>query len=128
MFTKRKLDIDAQKAQVGQTVVGLNLFPKAHIYKEYYDMTDAEVESTLQAIEDESSAATEEQMQGMDNNMQQGAGGGEAPPLPGAEGTGRSNEEKINRLRKFLLSENLDTSKLRVLKRIYNKTEEKNNV
>ena len=128
MFTKRKLDIDAQKAQVVQTVVGLNLFPKSHIYKEYYDMTDAEVESTLQAIEDESSAATEEQMQGMDNNMQQGAGGGEAPPLPGAEGTGRSNEEKINRLRKFLLSENLDTSKLRVLKRIYNKTEGKNNV
>jgi len=122
MFTKRKLDIDAQKAQVVQTVVGLNLFPKSTIYKEYYDMTDAEIETTLQAIEDESAAASEEQMQAMNNNMQQGAGGGEPPPLP------EQKEEKINRLRKFLLSENLDTSKLRVLKRIYTKLEGNTNV
>jgi len=127
MFTKRKLDIDLQKAQVVQAVVGLNLFPKSHIYKEYYDMTPAQVETTLQAIEDESAAATEEQMEAQRNNSQ-GVGGGEPPPLPGGEGTGRSNEEKINRLRKFLLSENLDTRKVRVLKRIYTKIEEKNNV
>ena len=122
MFTKRKLDIDTQKAQVVQAVVGLNLFPKSYIYKEYYDMTDAEIETVLQTIEDESAAATEEQMQAMDNNMQQGAGGGEPPPLP------EQKEEKINRLRKFLLSENLDTSKVRILKRIYNKIKEENNV
>jgi len=121
MFTKRKLDIDIQRAQVVQSVIGLNLFPKAHIYKEYYNMTDAEIETTMQTIEDESAAQTEEQMEAQRNNAE-GVGGGEPPPLPG------TNEEKINRLRKVMLAENLDTTKVRVLKRIYEKIEDTNNV
>ncbi len=118
MFTKRKLDIDTQKAQVVQSVIGLNLFPKSQIYKEYYDMSDAEIEKTMQAIEDETAAASEEQMQAMDNNMQKGAGMGESPPIP------EGKEEKMDRVRNLLLSESLNTSKLRILKRINEKLEE----
>ena len=122
MFTKRKLDIDAQKAQVVQAVVGLNLFPKSHIYKEYYNMTDAEIETIMQEIEDEGAAASEEQMAAQQDNLQNGAGGGEPPPLPEAK------EEKISRLRKIILSENLDTSKVRILKRIFKTVEESKDV
>jgi len=128
MYTKRKLDIDAQKATVVQQVVGLNLFPKSHIYKEYYNMTDAEIETTLQAIEDESAAMSEEQMAAQQDNMQQGPVGAEPPPLPGGEGTVPANEEKIKRLRKFILTENLDNSKVRILKRIYTNSEERTDV
>jgi len=122
MFTKRKLDIDAQKAGVVQQVVGLNLFPKSQIYKEYYHMSDAEIETTLQAIEDESAAVGEEQLAAQQDNLQNGAGGGEPPPLP------ESKDKKISRLRKIMLTENLDSSKVRILKRIYTNLKESTDV
>lgn len=118
MFTKRKLDIDAQKAQVVQQVVGLNLFPKSYIYKEYYNMTDAEIETVLKDIDDESAGMEEEQMQAQGDNLKPEGG---TPPIP------ESKDQKINRLRKIMLTENLDSSKVRILKRIYNDLEETTN-
>jgi len=50
MFTKRKLDIDEQKARVVQAVKGLQLFPDDTIYKEYYNMSDEEIEKTKEDI------------------------------------------------------------------------------
>ena len=47
VFTKRKMEIDEQKARVVQAVMGLDLFPKQTIYKEFYDMTDQEIEHTM---------------------------------------------------------------------------------
>jgi hypothetical protein len=43
MSEKRKLDLDEQKTRVIQAIQGLGLFSTKEIYKEYYDMTDAEV-------------------------------------------------------------------------------------
>ena len=61
VFTKRKMEIDEQKARVVQAVVGTGLFPKSTIYKEFYDMTDQEIQHTLDELkkEQEEAAATE---------------------------------------------------------------------
>ena len=44
VFIKRKLEIDEAKARVVQAVVGTGLFPMSHIYKEFYNLTDTEIE------------------------------------------------------------------------------------
>jgi len=75
-FTKRKMEIDEQKARVVQAVIGLGIFPTSTIYKEFYDMTDQEIEHTKEELEKEQEEAAEKeqeaaaQQQGMD---QQGA-------------------------------------------------------
>lgn len=51
MSTKRKLDLDEQKARVIQSVIQLGLFSRKEIYREYYDMTEEEVERMEQEIE-----------------------------------------------------------------------------
>ena len=62
VFTKRKMEIDEQKARVVQAVVGLGIFPKSTIYKEFYDMTDQEIQHTMDELtkEQEEAAATEQ--------------------------------------------------------------------
>tara|TARA_R110000824_G_scaffold182158_3_gene363026 strand:- start:606 stop:2483 length:1878 start_codon:yes stop_codon:yes gene_type:complete len=61
VFTKRKLEIDNSKAAVVQAVVATGLFPKSTIYKEFYDMTDQEIQHTLEELaqEKEEDAAKE---------------------------------------------------------------------
>tara|TARA_R110000824_G_scaffold136818_1_gene300623 strand:+ start:3249 stop:5144 length:1896 start_codon:yes stop_codon:yes gene_type:complete len=62
VFTKRKMEIDEQKARVVQAVLGLDLFPKETIYKEFYDMTDQEIQHTMDLKKKEKEdAAAEEQ-------------------------------------------------------------------
>ena len=62
VFTKRKMEIDEQKARVVQAVLGLDLFPKETIYKEFYDMTDQEIQHTMDLKKQEKAdAAAEEQ-------------------------------------------------------------------
>ena len=51
MYTKRRLDVDGQKAQVVQQVLGLQLFSKNYIYKEYYDMSDHEIKDMKNELE-----------------------------------------------------------------------------
>jgi hypothetical protein len=51
MSAKRKLDIDEQKTRVIQAVQGLGLFSKDEIYREYYDMTDSEIEKIKKELE-----------------------------------------------------------------------------
>jgi len=58
VFTKRKMEIDEQKARVVQAVVGLGIFPRSTIYKEFYDMTDQEISH----LEDEIKKEKEEEM------------------------------------------------------------------
>ena len=53
VFTKRKMEIDEQKSRVIQAVMGLGLFPKSTIYKEFYDMTDQQIEETMSELEKE---------------------------------------------------------------------------
>jgi hypothetical protein len=64
-FTKRKMEIDEQKARVVQAVVQTQLFPKSTIYKEFYDMTDQQIQHTLDELkkEQEEMAQNETAMQ-----------------------------------------------------------------
>jgi len=103
MFTKRKLDLDEQKARVVQAVLGLGLIPKKQIYKEYYDMSDDEIEEFEKLLEDE----MEKQMQQEQEAMMAGgglppAGGDPMPPMGGEmagpgpmEAGGQESDENI---------------------------------
>jgi len=53
VFIKRKLEIDEAKGRVVQAVVGTGLFPTSYIYKQYYDMTDTEIEILKRDLEKE---------------------------------------------------------------------------
>jgi len=69
-FTKRKMEIDEQKARVVQAVVATGLFPKSTIYKEFYDMTDQEIQHTLEELKKE-----QEEMQEQEQAQAAAAGG-----------------------------------------------------
>ena len=62
-FTKRKMEIDEQKARVVQAVVGLGIFPKSTIYKEFYDMTDEEIEHLQTELEKEQDEQAQKEME-----------------------------------------------------------------
>jgi hypothetical protein len=61
MFTKRRLDVDEQKTRVVQAVKGLMLFPDSYIYKEYFELTDREIESIKKELESQKQTQMEEQ-------------------------------------------------------------------
>ena len=60
-FTKRKMEIDEQKARVVQAVVGLGIFPKSTIYKEFYDMTDEQIKQLQNELDEEKQKEAQEQ-------------------------------------------------------------------
>jgi len=92
MYIKRRLDVDEQKARVVQAVLGLQLFPRSMIYKDYYNLNDIEVEQIEKELEQDMEKQMEQQQQQM---MAQGMGapmgggmpppGGGAMPPPGGE-------------------------------------------
>jgi hypothetical protein len=51
MALKRQLDTDEQKARVVQAVKGLMIFPMEKIYKDYYQMSDSEIEKMKEGLE-----------------------------------------------------------------------------
>ena len=78
MFEKRRLEVDEQKVRIVQAVKGLMLFDDEYLYKEYFNMTDAQVEDMKERVKKQQ----EEQAQ-----MQPGAEGPGGPMLPpGPEG------------------------------------------
>ena len=76
MALKRMLDTDEQKARVVQAVKGLGIFPMEKIYKDYYQMSDAEIKEAKEGIKKDQ----EELGMGQDPAM----AGGAPPPPPGA--------------------------------------------
>lgn len=76
MAIKRMLDTDEQKTRVVQAVKGLGIFPVKKIYKDYYQLSDNEI----QEIE---SGLKEDQNNPVFAQMQSGMPGG-APPAPAA--------------------------------------------
>ena len=149
MFTKRKLDLNLQKATVVGAVQALGLFPKEYIYKEFYGLSDEIIEEYKTEVDEEMESQQQAAMAqpGMAGMAPPAAPMGGAPipqpPPPGAEGaentpptannpttpqktesTELNNLEKVS---KVLLSEHLDTHKLRVINKLINK-EERNNV
>ena len=61
VFVKRKLEIDEAKARVVQAVVATGLFPTSHIYKEFYDMTETEIELLKEELEKEQEEVAEKE-------------------------------------------------------------------
>ena len=51
MVLKRMLDTDEQKARVVQAVKGLGIFPMDKIYRQYYQMSDNEIEEAKKGLE-----------------------------------------------------------------------------
>ena len=78
MSEKRKLDIDEQKTRVIQAVQGLGLLSKKQIYREYFDMTDEEVERMLDEIDEE----RDKEMQREQERVATGLGAQEGQPAP----------------------------------------------
>lgn len=92
MFTKRKLDIDEQKARVVQAVKGLQLISNETIYKEYYDYNDDEIAEEKSKMETQ---LEEDPLSPLNNPM--GAVGPDGMPImppPGAAGGQEGAENK----------------------------------
>ena len=73
VFTKRKMEIDEQKARVVAAVIGTGLFPKSVIYKEFYDMTEQEIEHTMELLKKEQEEASQGELDQETSMMQAGA-------------------------------------------------------
>jgi len=98
-FTKRKMEIDEQKARVVQAVVATGLFPKKTIYKELYDMTDQEIDHTLQELKAEQEEAQSQEMAqetGM-AQMQQDIEGQGMDKQANIDATGREHQGEIDK-------------------------------
>ena len=53
MAIKRQLDTDEQKTRVVQAVKGLGIFPMSKIYKDYYQLSDNEIEEIEDGLKDD---------------------------------------------------------------------------
>lgn len=80
MYIKRRLDVDEQKARVVQAVLGLQLFPKSMIYRDYYNLTDVEIDELEKELEEDAQKMQDQQMQAQ---AAMGAPGAPPPPAPG---------------------------------------------
>jgi len=62
-FTKRKMEIDEQKARVVQAVVATGLFPKKTLYKEFYDLTEQQIEEIMEELKQEQSEMQSQELE-----------------------------------------------------------------
>ena len=88
MALKRMLDTDEQKARVVQAVKGLGIFPVEKIYKDYYQMSDSEIEETKKGLEQDQK----------DPALSQAMAGGLPPPggVPAGDPAGPPMESAEN--------------------------------
>ncbi len=91
VYTRRKLEVDQLKLMVVQGVLGLGLFPKETLYKEYFDLTDQEIEEVKEKLGAEAQEQMEQQMAMMGGPPGMGGppdmGGGSPPMGPGTQNT-----------------------------------------
>ena len=144
-FTKRKMEIDEQKARVVQAVVGLGIFPKSTIYKEFYDMTDEQIQQMQDELKQEKEQeasdkqAQAEQAAGLeqqnkDKDMEREQAGKDADaerekeqkkPEPKKEAIDYHLSKTLNKLRRKIISESgEDSKKLKALERVMNRNVE----
>jgi len=133
MSAKRKLDIDEQKTRVIQAVIGLTLFSKESIYREFYDMTDEEIRRMESELEEDQKKALELQQEQAEIAAEAGGGaGGGAGPAPGEAGGQEpaenvpptANENKVSDL-ETLRDSVLEEDKKEVISRIIKKQQQK---
>jgi hypothetical protein len=142
MFEKRLLDLQEQRSRVAQAVLGTGLFSKNKIYKDFYDLTDNEIEEMKKELKEDMEEMQQQQMDAggmgmggamggdpmMEPSMQNPAefatpGYGEAGGQEGAEN--KPPTESIDTLVKYyekaIIAEGYESSKARALNRIINK-------
>jgi hypothetical protein len=125
MSAKRKLDLDQQKAQVIQAVVGLDLFSKEEILRQYYDFDESEIKRIMDDKKKESAEAQQEQaaMEGAAPAAPGGDAGGVSPAEEGAPQQ-ESVQHSIAKIKSILP---LDDEKQKILDRILEKQQGKAN-
>lgn len=85
LSAKRKLDVDEQKTRVIQAVKQLGLISNEQIYREYFDMTDQQIEKMKDDLKKEA-----EEAQAMPGNEEMGGGAPGAAPPGGNPGYGEA--------------------------------------
>ena len=131
MSAKRKLDLDEQKTRVIQAVQQLGLFSKDEIYREYYDMTEVDIEKMKKEI-----MKDQEEQQKQEAEVAAAAGGGAPGAAPGPmEAGGQEGAENasptaavesvINNLEGIKNNSLLEEDKVAVLDRIIKKQQDK---
>lgn len=146
MAAKRQLDIDEQKARVVSAVKMLNIFPIEYIYKNYYQMSDEEIEDIKSKMEEQASdpimgaiaagMPPGQPMVGPDGMPMGGAPGMPPPggaPMPGAgpgpmeaggqegmENAPPTSNESVNysELRNLMISEGLSDDAIKIVEEI----------
>lgn len=90
MAAKRQLDIDEQKARVVGAVKMLGIFPMEYIYKNYYQMSDSQVNELLEKLTEEAEDPIINMIKTGINPAMMGAapGMGVPPPAGGMAGPG----------------------------------------
>jgi|TARA_R100000458_G_C8275831_1_gene250995 hypothetical protein len=82
-FTKRKLEIDEMRLRIIQGVTQTQLFPKDHIYKEYYEMSEGEISVVKEQLRQEAEEAAYQQQEL--NQISPGAGDRPQGNTPGGQ-------------------------------------------
>lgn len=95
MFTKRRLDVDEQKTRVVQAVKGLSLFPDSYIYKEYFEMSDREIERIKNELATQMKDQMNQQAAMQPPAMGAPAPGGNMPPEGSVPPNGIEGAENI---------------------------------
>ena len=123
MFTKRKLEIDEAKLRIIQGVTSTGLFPKDHIYKEYYDMSEGQIKLIKNQLETEAKEMAEQQ--GDLNNISPGAGDLNQGNQPAAvqntqpmAGPAAENIDFTEIRKKLILEKGADSLEVKAINRI----------
>tara|TARA_R110002051_G_scaffold167577_1_gene238196 strand:+ start:1584 stop:3461 length:1878 start_codon:yes stop_codon:yes gene_type:complete len=131
-FTKRKMEIDEQKARVVQAVVGLGIFPTKTIYKEFYDMTDEQIAETEKELAEEKEKAAAEEAQtaeaaggmdqeGKDKDMDREQGGKDADAARDEGGKEADHERQMEVEKKKPKKESVDIRLIQTLNKLRKK-------
>ena len=99
------MEIDEQKARVVQAVIGTGLFPKSVIYKEFYDMTDQEIQNMKDEMKEEKDADREEKGKKADH--------GRAKELQ-KEGVDTKVSQALDRIKKKIIMESGDNKDIKL--------------
>lgn len=81
MFTKRKIEVEEAKTRTVQAVMGLGLFDKTTILKEFYDLSEQEIEELLKKVDKEQQAEAEKaDLEGAEGSVPEPGGVQSTPP------------------------------------------------
>ena len=103
MAVKRQLDLDEQKARVVQAVKGIGIFPQDKLYKDYYQLSDAEIVEIRKGLEKDMNdpiIQAQQQAMGMGGDPMMGGGMPMGEPEPSgmdsAENVSDTTNESVN--------------------------------